>query len=640
MKQPRLQSCAATVALAAVLGLACTTTKAQVLLSGGTYSQNFDTLAMPGGNTNWTDNSTLPGWYAGRAVGGAITVYRTEAGTANTGALYSFGSTNSSDRALGSLASGTPKAFSYGLRLLNDTASAQTNFTISYTGEQWRNSKATADTLAFFYRVDGTAITDPDPNTNSSWTPFPALNFVTPTIGGAGVGIDGNATANRTSFTNIVLTGVALQPGQEMFLRWHDIDDASSDHAFGIDDFTISFTAAAAGTTPPSIVTAPTNTTVGAGNSATFSVSAGGTQPFTYQWYMTNGGSSFSIDGATSSSFTTNYLSTNLSGSGFFVIVNNNYGSATSSVAVLTVTNVLPVVTNISYLHTLHNGNYALTDSTTLYQVEGIVTTKGNLVTGGTPVYSFFIQDATGGMDVFNRGGWGAVPEQGQRVRVTGPLDQFNGLLEMHPVFENPTHNIEVLNGGAIEPLPAPVYFDFTTTIPAATMEHTWEGRYIVISNVYLGLASGDASIIPGHTNVMTNLTGQVFKWITPTPVLSDPAGQSLANPAFATSIKGVMSQSFSGTVLTTNYMLELSLYSDIQWGTPPEPTVSLSVSRNGSSVEIAWPTSATGYSLEGTATLGSGWGAVGQSPTVSGSSNIVTINNPTGVQFYRLTKP
>jgi hypothetical protein len=41
-------------------------TSAQVLISAGSsYTQNFDSLAssgVPPANTNWTDNSTIPGW--------------------------------------------------------------------------------------------------------------------------------------------------------------------------------------------------------------------------------------------------------------------------------------------------------------------------------------------------------------------------------------------------------------------------------------------------------------------------------------------------------------------------------------------------------------------------------------------------
>ena len=229
---------------------------AQVLLSGGlTYSQNFDTLAsaVVGTNPTWTDNTTLPGWYASRAYTAgttsaygpyAYTSYRIDAGTSTSGLLYSYGVAGVNpvtDRALGSLGSGTPKHNAFGVRVANDTASAVDTVTISYTGEQWRNGGNTAaHTLVFAYQVSASPFASPIETTNVGWTAFSALNFVSPTIGATAAALDGNLAANRTVFSGVVLTGVTVNPGQEIFLRWFDQDDAGNDHAFGVDDFSVS----------------------------------------------------------------------------------------------------------------------------------------------------------------------------------------------------------------------------------------------------------------------------------------------------------------------------------------------------------------------------------------------------------------
>src|SRR6185437_707643 len=148
------------VALAACL---VTATQAQVLLSGGTYSQNFDTLATSGTANSWTDNSTLSGWYADRSISPPVTNYIASTGTSTTGSLFSYGSTTSPiDRALGSLASGTPGNLAYGVRLQNDTGNSLQDFTISYTGEQWRNANTNAQSLQFSYQVSSSAITSAD----------------------------------------------------------------------------------------------------------------------------------------------------------------------------------------------------------------------------------------------------------------------------------------------------------------------------------------------------------------------------------------------------------------------------------------------------------------------------------------------
>ena len=83
----------------------------------------------------------------------------------------------------------------------------------------------------------------------------------------------------------------------------------------------------------PAITTQPMNQTVTAGQTATFSVTATGTAPLSYQWQK----SGTNIAGATSSSYTTPATTTADSGSAFNVVVTNSAGSATSSAATLTV---------------------------------------------------------------------------------------------------------------------------------------------------------------------------------------------------------------------------------------------------------------------------------------------------------------
>ncbi|HON06819.1 MAG TPA: lamin tail domain-containing protein, partial [Verrucomicrobiota bacterium] len=82
----------------------------------------------------------------------------------------------------------------------------------------------------------------------------------------------------------------------------------------------------------PAVITSqPTNQTVLVGSTAVFSVSVDGTPPFYYQWCRNN----ILISGATNSSYSISSVSIYDSGAQFFVIVSNNYGSATSSIATL-----------------------------------------------------------------------------------------------------------------------------------------------------------------------------------------------------------------------------------------------------------------------------------------------------------------
>jgi hypothetical protein len=89
------------------------------------------------------------------------------------------------------------------------------------------------------------------------------------------------------------------------------------------------------GTNPvaPSLTVQPVSVTVAVGQAATFSVSASGTAPISYQWRK-NGAN---MSGATASSYTTPATTTADSGSKFDVVVRNSAGSITSSQATLTV---------------------------------------------------------------------------------------------------------------------------------------------------------------------------------------------------------------------------------------------------------------------------------------------------------------
>ncbi len=241
------------------LGLVASALQAQVLLSGGlTYSQDFDSLAseLPTGQTTipWTDNVTLVGWYASRATttsGGAYgpypyTSYRVGGGEGNNGWIWSFGINGVNpitDRAFGSISSGTPATNAWGLRIKNDTADPVGDVTITYTGEQWRQGGNTSpQTMYFTFRTSSSPLTDPMPGNETGWTPFAALDFITPIVGSSATPLDGNDPANRQTFSNVLLPGVVLAPGDELFLRWYDINDSGNDHGFGVDDLRVSFT--------------------------------------------------------------------------------------------------------------------------------------------------------------------------------------------------------------------------------------------------------------------------------------------------------------------------------------------------------------------------------------------------------------
>ena len=97
---------------------------------------------------------------------------------------------------------------------------------------------------------------------------------------------------------------------------------------------TLTVNAPPAPPTPPSITTQPASKTVLAGQTATFSVSATGTSPMTFQWSK----GATAIGGATSASYTTPATTNADNGAQFSVTISNGAGKITSAAATLTVT--------------------------------------------------------------------------------------------------------------------------------------------------------------------------------------------------------------------------------------------------------------------------------------------------------------
>jgi len=201
---------------------------AQVLFTGS-YSQDFNTLASTSAANVWTNNVTpLVGWYATR------TVYVANNGGNNAGALYSYGldapDPNSSDRALGSIGSQSTATVFYGVRLVNNSGGSITSLRIRYRGEQWRYSgNATAQTVNFGFKLGAAAINE------AGYSNVAALAFTSPSISGSTGTRNGNLAENSQAFDQTFSVG-SWAAGQELWLRWEDIDHAGADHGLAVDD--------------------------------------------------------------------------------------------------------------------------------------------------------------------------------------------------------------------------------------------------------------------------------------------------------------------------------------------------------------------------------------------------------------------
>lgn len=244
---------------------------APISLTGPAYTQNFDSIPTNGSTTTqpWVQDSSLSGWYVYQvtsvnATGGVasdITSIVTSQGGSNTGALYSFGNATTSptggDRALGSIGSNTvPGANAaspalnasiyYVARFVNNSGGTITSLSVTYTGEQWRlaQDQTSAQELQFQYY---TATATPDFGNGPAqggWSGTQsALTFIPPKVNtnpGAGLALDGNDPANRTTLSSTL--NLTIQPGATFYFRWRDLNNTGNDHGVAIDDLTVSYT--------------------------------------------------------------------------------------------------------------------------------------------------------------------------------------------------------------------------------------------------------------------------------------------------------------------------------------------------------------------------------------------------------------
>lgn len=204
-------------------------------LTSGFYTQNFNTLSASGTGITWTDNSTLPGWYANR------TTYRAGIGVDSAVSIYSFG--NSVDRALGSVGGGGSAATTFfGLMFYNDTARAFAGFNFDYDGEQWRKANVPVgggapQSLSFSYKISSSPIGIGDAGFGS----VTALDFVSPIFGAGGSSaLNGNDDPNNSDLAVGLTFSSSLDPGEYIMFRWSDPDDLLvADHGLAIDNLSI-----------------------------------------------------------------------------------------------------------------------------------------------------------------------------------------------------------------------------------------------------------------------------------------------------------------------------------------------------------------------------------------------------------------
>lgn len=236
-------------------------TFSQIQLMSPGYSQDFNTLKDTG------SSSELPsGWYLLETGSAADDKYAASSGSTTGGNTYSYGTQESTERALGSLrASSLIPVF--GARFINHTGGIVTLLQVSYTGEQWRagvKNRNEADTLVFEYSLDASSLS------GGNWTNISGLNLLSPNTNSSSNTLDGNSAENRSEIS-YTITGLSIPENAEFWIRWRDADISGTDDGLAIDDFSIDLN-------PPPVIFAisPSSlnfNTVDVGNSGSLSVS-------------------------------------------------------------------------------------------------------------------------------------------------------------------------------------------------------------------------------------------------------------------------------------------------------------------------------------------------------------------------------
>jgi len=453
---------------------------------GTAYTQDFNALVSSG------TSSVLPsGWYLDETGSAAAAngQYTAGTGTGTAGDVYSFGAAGSSDRALGTLFSGTNTP-TIGASFTNNTGQTINEIAISYTGEQWRLGATTGrpDRLDFQYSTNATNLLV------ATYTSVDALDFTAPYTGPTVGARDGTAAANRVA-VSATISGLSIPNGAVFFLRWRDFDASpGADDGLAIDDFSLT----PKSSTDPSATGSSSPTAVEPGESTLLTVTVTpGTTPTSTGLDVTSnltaiGGS------ATQQFFDDGTNGDAVAGNLVFSYQASVSTTATAGAKVLpaTVTDAQgrSVIANISLtvlppqvpIHTVQGNGPTSSYAGQLVTVAGIVTQRR---TNG-----FFIQtpDAAADADpntsqalfVFTGGAPPATAAVGNAVKVGGTIVEFQPAPPQPSLTELTGPTLVVTSTG--NTLPAPVTLAASDTYPATSpgQLERLEGMRVNIANL------------------------------------------------------------------------------------------------------------------------------------------------------------
>lgn len=228
------------------------TIKGVIYSLGNPYDFAFPVLATGNGGLGI---SSLAGWY-GSGVAGSK--FGATDGDQTTGGQISFGLPNSSNRALGLLATSSTGGTAFGARFLNYSGISLNRMNLQFTGEVWRQSNL-PKTLQFFYYIDPTA-TSGFPTNATAFLPALDVSFPTVPADVGGVAVDGTSPANQINVSVLNQAITNWPAGAALWLVWQMTDATGKAQGLAIEDF--SFSASVPVSVPLNIQTSGSNLTL------------------------------------------------------------------------------------------------------------------------------------------------------------------------------------------------------------------------------------------------------------------------------------------------------------------------------------------------------------------------------------------
>ncbi len=570
--------------LLAFVLLSAATTTAQIAYTGGNYTQDFNTLPSSGTftfagtgpfalNTAPVNATGLAGWSFAKVNGsGANALFFVGTGSSNTGGAYSFGASAAGERALGSLLSGTVGS-AMGVSFVNNTGATISEFTVTYTGEQWRYGGTTGtDRLIFEYAVGGSSIT------SGTFTAAPALDFSSPirgtgTAAGGTIGaLNGNALAN-TAYISATVTGLNWTAGQTLVLRWSDFNVTGSDDGLAIDDLTFTTPTGSGGAKPAVIATVPANGAVNLSPATGLTINFNMPVTATGAWATITGGpTSYTVTPtpafAEGETVTVTVLASQITDAA----TGTKQPDADYSFTFNTLsTTPLPI-------HTIQGAGATSGYVGQVQSIQGVVTAtfQGPGGLGGfyvqEPEANYDADPATSeGMFVFNNS---FTVNVGDVVKVTGTVAEFGSA----PTTQTEVTSVSFVTKLGTADLPAPV--EVTLPFNSFTYAERYEGMRVTLPQsltvtdtqdlghfgefiLSLGRPPNPTNIVaPGAPAVLQGVANQLNQimvddgvgsaYPSPTPFLADSNGRGLTRRTGSTAagVTGILDEKFGNYVI------------------------------------------------------------------------------------------